>query len=200
MLGIDVECSESNTPTNHTYSSLLKTQTKKQKNKTIRCGGILLACGPESLSCARCHSRKLCYNHSPKYVVTVLNREILNSGIKKWGLPKGHIKSHESISDCASREIYEETGLMIKFDDESPKIKLNDTFYYIKLIPYNSCFHIKDTREIAGIKMMPISELPQINANRGLKKFSMSYQRILEILLWHENNIPKECNSQELTC
>lgn len=35
---------------------------------------------------------------------------------KLWGLPKGHIEEDETISECAVRETYEETGIRI---DES---------------------------------------------------------------------------------
>ena len=39
-------------------------------------------------------------------------KNILGSG--EWAFPGGHLEFHEKIEDCAKREVYEETGLIVK--------------------------------------------------------------------------------------
>ncbi|WP_321495154.1 NUDIX hydrolase [uncultured Desulfobacter sp.] len=53
-------------------------------------------------------------------VIVTRNRKVLLGkrkgahGAGSWAFPGGHLEFNESIIDCASREVYEETGLCIK--------------------------------------------------------------------------------------
>lgn len=37
-----------------------------------------------------------------------------------WGMPKGHLKKGEDIAECARRETFEETGIMVELDRRLP--------------------------------------------------------------------------------
>ena len=80
---------------------------KKKRKKEQRSGGIILSKNLDK-------------------IILVLNRESVINGDPKWGLPKGHIKFNESYSDCAIREIEEETGLKLKINNNTYSIKIND--------------------------------------------------------------------------
>ena len=56
---------------------------------------------------------------------------------QKWGLPKGRKNMNETLEECASREIWEETGLRILINEEFTRIKLKNrrNYYYIIRIP-----------------------------------------------------------------
>lgn len=163
------------------YSNNYKTQKKYQKykskkvnttykyheyNKDTRCGGIIL-------------------NQNLDSVIIVLNRESKIKGEYKWGLPKGHINPNEKLNNCASREIEEETGLKFKFSYNHPRVKINDTFYYIQIIDEteNKQFKPKDNKEIAEVKWEKINNIKNINTNRGLKKLNLFMNKIKNLCI-----------------
>jgi 8-oxo-dGTP pyrophosphatase MutT (NUDIX family) len=39
-----------------------------------------------------------------------------------WGVPKGHIDVGETIETCALREVYEETGIVVKLEKQLPDV------------------------------------------------------------------------------
>ena len=132
------------------------------RKKDIRCGGIIV-------------------NRSLDSVIIVLNRDSKMKGECKWGLPKGHIKYGEQLSECAEREIEEETGLKLKINDKNPRIKINDTYYYIIVMNQDISLVPKDKREIAEVKWERIENMSQINTNRGLKKLDSVYPKIIKL-------------------
>lgn len=140
--------------------------TPKAKKKLIRCGGIIM-------------------NESLTHVVGVMNYESLDN--QKWGLPKGHLKSFETIQNCAEREIFEETGLQLEITDETPYKKLNDTFYFIFVIKDNTIFRIHDHHEIAEVKWLELDTLSNLSLNRGLRKFQEKYQSHIRYLIPSKN-------------
>lgn len=52
-----------------------------------------------------------------------------------WGPPKGSISINESETDCAIREVYEETGIIISQKQFLSAIKIQDRaiYYYIEM-------------------------------------------------------------------
>ena len=154
----------------------------KPPKRSLRCGGILMTPSVTDPTCGFCQRKQICIEHPPTHVVTVLNRDELNKGKIKWGLPKGHIKPSETIKDCAMREIHEETGLHVDISENTPKIKLNDTWYFLLLISGKQKFHIFDIREIAEVRWQWIEQLHLLSTNRGLKKFVGTFHRIQDIM------------------
>ena len=141
---------------------------KETKKKDVRCGGIII-------------------NPSLDSVIIVLNRESKLKKEFKWGLPKGHIKFGEELFNCASREIEEETGLKLSINDKTPRIKINDTYYYIIIINEKISLTPKDKREIAEVKWEKIINLNKINTNRGLRKLEIVFPKILKLTNKHKN-------------
>lgn len=124
----------------------------------VRCGGIL-------------------FTKDFKAIVIVQNKYILKENNRElWGLPKGHIKHNESFAQCASREIYEETGLELEVQDASPKLRINKTYYFPILLNYTLDELIKKMRvvdvvEIANVCVLHIDnpEISPRNLNYELK-------------------------------
>lgn len=58
---------------------------------------------------------------------------IVQSNGNLWGLPKGTVKYGESERLCAVREVKEETGLDISFNDFTQAVKLYNTAIYFYL-------------------------------------------------------------------
>ena len=107
-------------------------------------------------------------------------KEIKESS-NKWGLPKGHIKAGEELTQCASREIEEETGLKIDINDKNPRIKINDTYYYIIIMNENVYLSPKDKREIAEVRWERVENMSKINTNRGLRKLDSVFPKIVKL-------------------
>lgn len=135
---------------------------KSPKKKDIRCGGIII-------------------NEKLDKIIIVLNRESKIKGENKWGLPKGHIKPNEELYQCAQREIEEETGIKFKINNNTPRIKINDTFYYILVSTEDIYLNPRDKREIAEVKWEKIENIEKMNTNRGLKKLDSVYTKIIKL-------------------
>lgn len=75
-----------------------------------------------------------------------------------WGLPKGRVEENESLTDCAIRETYEETGITLRENDFLRKYNIfNGDGVYFVVDGSNIQFDetkINDTCEITGICWM----------------------------------------------
>lgn len=164
--------------TDKTLTAFSNFNTKSSKyieRSKIRCGGIL-------------------FTKDFKAIVIVQNKYILTENNKElWGLPKGHIKDNESFAQCASREIYEETGLILDVQDTSPKIRINKTYYFPILLNYTldellEKLHVIDVIEIANVCVLHIDkpEIARKNFNYELKLLLGHYlpraKKIVDVL------------------
>lgn len=57
---------------------------------------------------------------------------IVQSRSNKWGFPKGGFERGESASQCAKREVLEETSFNVWFGKDDPSLKHKNTTFYIK--------------------------------------------------------------------
>jgi len=75
---------------------------------------------------------------------------LVQSRGKMWGPPKGTIQDNESVEDCAIREVFEETGILLKlenFKDKSETLVKNKAMYFTSEIRENDISpqnHIED--------------------------------------------------------
>ena len=165
-----------NLNTNKTVFGNFNTKSSKYIERSkIRCGGIL-------------------FTKDFKAIVIVQNKYMLNEENKVlWGLPKGHIKENESFAQCASREIYEETGLVLDVQDTSPKIRINKTYYFPILLNYTleqllQKLRVIDVIEIADVCVLHIDkpEIARTNFNYELKLLLGHYlpraKKIVDVL------------------
>ena len=68
-----------------------------------------------------------------------------------WGLVGGKSKFTESAFEGLKREIEEETGLIMKVTKNTPRIKINDTFYFLFIVDKNINLDPIDSKEIASV-------------------------------------------------
>jgi hypothetical protein len=89
----------------------------------------------------------------------------------KWSFPKGHKENNELPHECATREIYEETGL--KFDDiQKYKLSFVSNYYYYNIILDNECeTNPIDTNEIKDIGWFSPEEAILLNKNKDVNVF-----------------------------
>ncbi len=59
----------------------------------------------------------------------LLGKRLSKHGTGTWAPPGGHLEFGESIQLCASRELFEETGLRIPLGTIEPFATTNDIFY-----------------------------------------------------------------------
>lgn len=100
----------------------------------------------------------------------------------KWSFPKGHREKKESPQECAKREIYEETGIIID-DIKDKKATFISIYYYFNFdfeqeLPTNPI----DTNEVKDIKWFLPQETELIEKNKDVHVY---FSRLL-------NNIKKE--------
>jgi len=83
-----------------------------------------------------------------------------------WGFPKGKINKDEKESDCAKREVYEETGFDISdylVEEDFFEVVLREqktTMFILCGVPEDTKFTPRTRKEISKIEWVPISELP----------------------------------------
>jgi 8-oxo-dGTP pyrophosphatase MutT (NUDIX family) len=100
----------------------------------------------------------------------------------KWSFPKGHREKNESPQECAKREIYEETGIVID-EIKDKKASFVSIYYYFNFdfeeeLPTNPI----DTKEVKDVRWFLPEETETINKNKDVNVF---FTKLL-------NNIKKE--------
>lgn len=131
--------------------------------------------------------------YPPKAGVIILNRAMdriliiknrgFNGGPAKWGIPKGHLEKGEYPHECASRELYEETGIRITIDKKATNMinSINNTVYYIYTVNEKQVILAPvDTDEISDIKFCYINFLKstqKTNLNKELQKVVGKYRK-----------------------
>lgn len=85
---------------------------------------------------------------------------------KKWGIPKGYMYPHEIMErkffDCAKRELFEETGILItnlKYKKVGTRIIKNKLIYYLQLRRDEFRTNSIDKNEIGDLKWECINNL-----------------------------------------
>jgi 8-oxo-dGTP pyrophosphatase MutT (NUDIX family) len=107
-----------------------------------------------------------------KHVLLVKNRMSFEKGEDKYGLPKGSVKINELPRHAAERELYEETGLVIKINSHNNVILVFDTLYYILFLNKNNFNTFKpiDNIEIIATEWIDVNKVKNFTLNRSLFK------------------------------
>jgi bis(5'-nucleosidyl)-tetraphosphatase len=88
-----------------------------------------------------------------------------------WSLPKGRINEDETDEECATRELYEETGVKIQKLDEMTKCKMGKNYYYVvkaREEDYTN-FFIHDKNEVDKVEWKSIEELKEVKCNKDIR-------------------------------
>lgn len=103
----------------------------------------------------------------------------------KWSFPKGHREKNESPQECAKREIYEETGIVI--DDIVNKKAIFISIYYYFNINFEEevLTNPIDTNEVKDIRWFLPQETEMINKNKDVNVF---FTRLLNSIKREEEN------------
>ena len=119
-----------------------------------------------------------------KYIILVKNRLSFEKGENKFGLPKGHIYKNESIYQAAIRETYEETGLNLFININTPYIIMFDTIYFIIRLNKNNNLNLApiDKNEILSSDWHNISNISHLNLNRSLTQLVKKWENIFKSL------------------
>jgi ADP-ribose pyrophosphatase YjhB (NUDIX family) len=128
------------------------------KREYVRCGAIV-------------------FDETLKNVLCISNQYIWDkSGRELWGLPKGHIEKGETFSQCAGRELYEETGVHLNLSQKHFMLRINNTFYYPMVVPSNTKIGTLDSKEIHAVEWKELDDIAKIGTttrlhNQDLKVF-----------------------------
>ena len=136
----------------------------KLRLKDIRCG--VIAFNPEC-------SKVLC----------ICNKSMFDRfGVEQWGLPKGHMEEQDKVySNCASRELYEETGVRYNILQEKFVFKrINNTIYYPIIIKEKKNLKQVDDNEILKVEWKDVTNLMKEDVttkthNQDMKVFLHRY-------------------------
>jgi ADP-ribose pyrophosphatase YjhB (NUDIX family) len=87
---------------------------------------------------------------------------------QKWGFPKGHCDENEKYSECAKRELREETGLNINVNSDDKYITINNSRYFVYVVT-NNMIHTAsplDTNEINKVEFQSPNIVGSIKMNK----------------------------------
>lgn len=139
---------------------------------------------------------------TPRAGIIIKNKDeylsVLQDASKLWGFPKGRMKYGEKESDCATRELKEETGIELDInllkEDNLIHIKRgkHHHFYYIVEVESKpEC--IIDNDEIADYKWRTLSEFSKITnvsyfTDQVLKKLALINYSNFKKNIWSLNH------------
>lgn len=108
------------------------------------------------------------FNNDYSKVLLVSNNYNSEGTSPKLGLPKGHIEDGESSSECAEREVYEETGIKIEIPLTTRFLTVNNSKYYLFVLKNTliNKFYPIDTNEIRDCKFVELTNLSNLNVNK----------------------------------
>ena len=113
-------------------------------------------------------------------IIRVLVARNRSSGI--WGFPKGKCKEDEEREECAKREAFEETGILIDNLKGKNKFTVGAYSHYfivdINDITEYDLTNIKDTFEIDIVEWKTIQELETLNTNKDVREFIRKFKTL----------------------
>jgi len=110
---------------------------------------------------------------------------IVQSNFNKWGFPKGTRNRGEGVLECATREIKEETSLVIDLTENDRLLYIfNNTVMYYKKLNYKPKINInriiQEQKDCTGIAWIRLSCLKkQINGKNNIPFTSLLRQLVM---------------------
>jgi len=125
----------------------------------------------------------IAFNEDMTKVLCICNKFIYDKcGFELWGLPKGHLEEKDKVySNCASRELFEETGVRYNINQTKCVFKrINNTIYYPIILKERSNLKPFDKKEILKVEWKLVDDLIKENPmtryhNRDMKVFLHRY-------------------------
>lgn len=111
---------------------------------------------------------------------------------KVWDLPKGKLDKHETIKECAVREVKEETGVTVKIDKKIDAVwhtYISRKKYILKKTHWYAMHCVNDDELVAqkgeGIKKVEWMDLEQVrkvlhNSYRSIRYVVQEYTKMLQ--------------------
>ena len=138
--------------------------------------------------------------------LTVLGRSTRDDRgrlVNIWSWAKGRMEPHESHAQCAAREFWEETGIMLKGVEELPRINIGKNIYFILHTTRDALcqFSPKDRKEVERVEWKTADELRNIvstsyilpvTANKDIRQVIQYPQRKFpfhQIIYTHPKNL-----------
>ena len=111
-------------------------------------------------------------------VISKDNKILLVKGRErnKWSFPKGHIKGNETIHQCALRECYEETGLILHNQEYNSTSKLASGEYFIYRGINEVDLVTNDATEICDLGWISLPMMMNMRTNVDVSAFLRIYQ------------------------
>lgn len=125
----------------------------------------------------------IAFDEKMEKVLCICNKCIYDKyGFEQWGLPKGHMEERDKVySNCASRELFEETGVRYNIVQNKFVFKrINNTIYYPIIIKAQQEFNQVDKNEILKVEWKSLDQLLKEDIttkhhNQDLKVFLHRY-------------------------
>lgn len=120
--------------------------------------------------------------HMKVYGCIIINNEgevLLVRGrlSQKWSFPKGHCKKGETDLQTATRELYEETGLVLN-DKYTSYHKLKGGSYFVFAVTGRPLATCRDNREIAEVAWFPLKNISALETNVDVSIFNTLMKNI----------------------
>jgi len=114
--------------------------------------------------------------HMKVYGCIIINNEgevLLVRGrlSKKWSFPKGHCKRGETDLECASRELLEETGLILN-EKYTSYHKLKGGSYFVFAVTGRPLGLCRDNHEIDEVAWIPLKNIATLETNVDVSIFN----------------------------
>jgi len=100
---------------------------------------------------------------------------VLGRSSGKWSFPKGHAQDCEEPLECARRETYEETGLMI-YPNQKNIIHLSKGTYFLHRTSSDIKVYPIDRREISKAQWISLQDIPKYSCNVDVNNFYRTYK------------------------
>lgn len=116
---------------------------------------------------------------------SVYNKILIVRGYEKYSLPKGHIKTNESLYSCALRETYEETGFQIIIPNDPKTMIIQNYIYFFIQFDCGSTCNVKplDQHEILFAEWVDPKKCIDIldECNIGLKYLLVHWNFFIDL-------------------